>query len=189
LVSTFPGEWPDENPIETTAWLPWIDTGTSDEGAKTGTWTVTLESPYKLLFLGEIDEVTASRKSLWSNTLVLPDVDFVDDTTLDTMDRTLSLRGRDLRRAVLVRTDLRKADFTGAVLDDADLSGGRFDQAYFYCAKKDSPKCTSLLNAKLDEASLRGAKFHNAHLEGASLKGAKLELADLNGAHLQAATP
>ena len=34
-------------------------------------------APYKLLFLGEIDEVTASRKSLWSNTLVLPDVDFV----------------------------------------------------------------------------------------------------------------
>ena len=131
--------------------------------------------------------MTGSRSSLWSNTIVVPDVDFVDDTELDTMDRPLSLRGRDLRRAVLVRTDMRKADFTGAILNDADLSGGRFDEALFYCATKDSPKCTSLLNAKLDNASLKGAKLHNAHLEGASLKGAKLQLADLTDARLQAA--
>src|SRR5262245_43903352 len=64
--------------------------------------------------------------------------DFVEDEKLDNVDRTVSLRGRDLRGAVLVRTDLRKADFTGAIMDDTDLSRGRFDQASFGCAKKSS---------------------------------------------------
>ena len=188
-IATFPGEWHDKK-IPTVDWFPWphkIGAGATEEGANTAAWTVTLEFPYELLFLGEVDQVTGSRSSLWSNTIVVPDVDLVDDTKLDTLDRPLSLRGRDLRRAVLVRTDMRKADFTGAILNDADLSGGRFDEALFYCATKDLPKCTSLLNAKLDNASLKGAKLHNAHLEGASLKGAKLQLADLTDARLQAA--
>jgi hypothetical protein len=189
VIATFPGEWHDKK-IPMLAWLPWphkVSAESGRQGANAATWTVTLESPYELLFLGEIDEVTGSRTSLWSNTIVVPDADFVDDAKLDTMDQTLSLRGRDLRGAVLVRTDMRKADFTGAILDGADLSSGRFDEARFYCATRDSPKCTSLVNATLDNASLKGAKLHDAHLEGASLRGAKLHLADLTDAHLQAA--
>ena len=192
-IATFPGE-PLDNIIGATAWIPSpakLDASTDNERANGAAWTVNLVSPYELFFLGAINEVTGSRNSLWSNTIVVPDEDFVDDAKLDTMDRTISLRGRDLRGAVLVRTDLRKADFTGAVLDDADLSGGRFDQAYFYCAREDKTQrtgCTSLLNAKLDDASLRGAELHYAHLEGASFRRAKLHLANLTGAHLQAAT-
>ena len=53
--------------------------------------------------------------------------------------------------------------------------------------EKDSPNCTSLQKATLDDASLKGAKLHNAHLEGASLKRTTLQLADLTDAHLEAA--
>ena len=196
FIATFPGEWNDKRIfIATAPWFPWptkVESAANNQAASNVVWT--WNSPYELLFLGAVNEVTGSRNSLWSNTLVVPDEDFVDDTELDTKDRIVPLRGRDLRGAVLVRTDLRKADFTGAILDEADLSGGRFDQAYFYCAKKGSGTledktqgtgCTSLVNAKLDEASLRGAKLQYAHLESASLLGAKLQLANLTGARLQ----
>ena len=173
LIATFPGE-------------PLNEVATS------------ISKPYKLLFLGPVNEVTAKRSSPLDNTLVLPDEDFVDDETLDKMDRTRSLRGRDLRSAVLARTDLRKADFTGAVLNDADLSRGRFAYARFGCAvPQERLGCTSLLTGVLEKAQLQnasfqgsdlqGAKFTSANLQGANLQEANLQGADLTGAKLQGA--
>ena len=129
-IATFPGELLNQNIVAKTAWLPvlraWLpvlrsDPATNDETTKAKVARLWV-SPYEWLFLGEVNEITATRNSLWSNTLVLTNEDFVeDDETLDKIERTVPLRGRDLRGAVLVRTDLRKADFTGAILDGADL--------------------------------------------------------------------
>ena len=109
-VATFPGEPHDKKLfIATAAWFPWpckpdaatnnldaatnnldaatnnldaatnnLDAATNNCGANQAAWT--LRSPYELLFLGEINEVTASRDSLWSNTIVVPNEDFVVDT-------------------------------------------------------------------------------------------------------------
>ena len=76
------------------------------------------------LFDGAVDPVTQRLQSPFSRRLVLLDQDFLTDAQKkawdDTPDnvrndlpRTLVLRGRDLRNAVLDRADLRKADFTG----------------------------------------------------------------------------
>jgi hypothetical protein len=51
-IATFPGEWHVKN-MPTVAWFPWphkIGAGATEEGAKTAAWTVTLESPFELLF-------------------------------------------------------------------------------------------------------------------------------------------
>jgi hypothetical protein len=63
LIATFPGEWlVDENGLATTRIF----------GTK---------SAYELLFSGEVNELKGTRDSVWDNTLVLPDKDFVEDAT------------------------------------------------------------------------------------------------------------
>jgi hypothetical protein len=176
LIATFPGEWlVDENGLATTRIF----------GTK---------SAYELLFSGEVNELKGTRDSVWDNTLVLPDKDFVEDARLDKVDTTISLRGRDLRGAVLIRNDLRKADFTGANLDDAQLTGSRLDQAKFGCAKRgqrvieNEATCgASLQGAQLNWARLRAANFNNTNLRGANLEGAQLQIASLEDARLQGA--
>jgi uncharacterized protein YjbI with pentapeptide repeats len=125
-------------------------------------------------------------------------------------EKTLRLRGRDLRYAKLDRTDLSGADLTGASLDGASLVGANLHAASLNCAEPDvvmlsdnrtAAKCTSardvdltraqlgqarlwgvdLRNAKLDEAQLDGADLSNALLTGASLANARLDKADLTG--------
>jgi hypothetical protein len=80
---------------------------------------------HQFLFVGEVDEVSGRPSSLFSNRLVLTDQSFVDPQKLDKLEVSVSLRGRDLRQAVLNRADLRKADFTGAMLIGASLEHGR----------------------------------------------------------------
>ena len=125
-------------------------------------------------------------------------------------EKTLRLRGRDLRYAKLDRTDLSGADLTGASLDGASLIGANLHAASLNCAEPDlvmlsddrtSAKCTSardvdltraqlgqarlwgvdLRGAKLDEAQLDGADLANSLLTGASLANARLDKADLTG--------
>ncbi len=176
LIATFPGEWlVDENPLATARIFK-------------------AKSTYELLFFGEVNELKGTRSSVWDNTLVLPDQDFVEDTTLDKVDTTIPLRGRNLRGAVLIRTDLRRADFTGANLDDAQLTGSRLDQAKFGCAKRgtkvieNAATCgASLQGAQLAWARLRGANFNSANLQGADFEGAQLQIASLEGADLRGA--
>lgn len=148
------------------------------------------------LFQTSIDQVTGFPKSWFSNVLVLTGADFVNDEKVEKQERTVSVRGRDLRDAVFVRADLRKADFTGANLDRANLSFARLAEAKFGCATSNTG-CTSLENALLvganlerallDGAVLRKTVFIEANLTGASLKEAKLENAHLEAAQLQGA--
>ncbi len=125
-------------------------------------------------------------------------------------DKTLNLRGRDMRYAKLDRTDLQGADMTDARLDGASFVGANLQNAWLNCAEIDrlllsddrvAAKCPSARNAdfsraqltgahmagidltgaKLDEAHLEGAELANAILSGASLSNAHLDKADLTG--------
>lgn len=198
-VATFPGESLDRNVVAMTPWpLDWeLQEVDSDEGenSTTSRQLVWIGRPiYQLLFLGDVDEVSSGRTSLWSNTLVLPDQDFIeDDETLDKTKRTVSLRGRDLQGAVLIRTDLRQADFTGANLNEAKLDRAKLEEAQFGCAKRGnddddrSSGCTTLQGASLRDARLQLASLVEVEAQGADLFRAHLEMADLSGAQLQGA--
>ncbi|WP_051335625.1 pentapeptide repeat-containing protein [Methylocapsa acidiphila] len=149
LVATFPGEGLD-------AWAQkpkWIATnffavGNKKEGKRIRPEWASLRD---VVFNGAVDSVTR-RRSLLSNTLVLPAFDSLeakgvdDQKKLDWAKHVLSLRGRDLRGAIFDHADLRKADFDGA---------------------------------KLQGASLEFAQLQGASLNVASIQGASLDLAEL----------
>ena len=130
----------------------------------------------KMLVAGEIDEHARKPKSLWSDRLVLPGLDVIDHTKLDTEAKvvalpvTASLRARHLEGAVLIGAGLRKADLTGSYLEGAILDGA------------------DLRAAKLDNAALRSAFLPGAQLQDASLVGSDIQSADLSGAQLQGAS-
>src|SRR5262249_32068796 len=75
-----------------------------------GEWIKThlpeFSSLQKLLFEGDVDDVTGRPRSVFSNRLVLTDQSFVDPEKLDKITVSRSFRGRDLSLAVLRRTDL-----------------------------------------------------------------------------------
>ena len=151
----------------------------------------------KSLISGEIDFATRRPRSLFSDILVVPGVDVIDHAKIDEaklkdLRETISLRGRNLRGAVLSGAVLRKADFTasdlrGAQLDQADLRGARFD-----CARE--PRSFDILHltpdlppeqcAQMQAASISGAQLQGASLDGALLSGANLQVANLQGANL-----
>jgi Pentapeptide repeats (8 copies) len=133
-AATFPGEWMDDW-IGEWQWIP-----PNPVTAKLGLerkdlrqqplWT----SFQYILFNGDVDHVTRRRKSLFSNTLVLPGFDALEAAKLGnpnelwSVKHTLSLRGRHLESAIFYSADLRKADLEGArlqsaVLVDAGLQG------------------------------------------------------------------
>ncbi len=170
-VTTFPGEW------------------ANDQFPGRRAWTL-LRDP---IFHGAVDEVTGVPRSVFSNRLVITDQSFVDYDKIDKVDNTRSLRGRDLRQAVLNRADLRKVDFTGAMLNGAQFVGARLEGAHFDCAptgKGESEAewldqretlpwpdngCTWMEAASFDQAQLQGAVFYYAHLEDASFSFASLQ--------------
>jgi hypothetical protein len=160
-AATFPGEWLDEHadnkqwipPIGVTAWL----------GARDEQGNPISTSFHDLLFNGEVDDLTRRRKSLFSNTLVLPGFDALaaakidDSKKLDSIKQTLLLRGRHLESGVFRGADLRKADLEGAQLQGASLGGAQ------------------LHGASLDHAQLQGAWLSYAQLQGASLNYAQVQ--------------
>ncbi len=182
-AATFPGEWMDAHigkwksipPNPLTAWL----------GAKDSQDKPLSTSFHDLLFNGEVDNVTRRRKSLFSNTLVLPAFDALeaakidDPKKLDTVKHTLTLRGRHLESAVFYSADLRKADLDGAQLQGTSLEGAELQSASLVNAQ--------LQGALLSEAQLQGTRLYDAHLQGASLQGTDLQGALLFRAHLQGA--
>jgi hypothetical protein len=117
-IATFPGEWLEEELYGETPvpQLPW-------ELDQTGRW----RSPHELLVAGKVDYVTQRPVSLWSNRLVLPNLEIGDRLKFDAEGKitlspeTVSLRGRNLEGAVLAFAHLRKADFTAAQLGHADF--------------------------------------------------------------------
>jgi uncharacterized protein YjbI with pentapeptide repeats len=138
------------------------------------------------LFAGEVDDITRRRKSLFSNTLVLPGFDIYQALKIDnpekvkSQDHTFDLRGRRLDGAVFTGANLAKVDLTGAhlegaLLDAAQLPGARLDHAH-------------LQGAKLSLARFKGASFENAEMQGMELLGVQLQGASLNNAHLRGAS-
>jgi uncharacterized protein YjbI with pentapeptide repeats len=191
-VATFPGELLNEtlpSPRFIPAkWPPWKSQGA--EANHTPGWV----SLQELLVAGDVDYVSRRPKSLWSNRLVLPNIDVIDHARFDNEDEiaalpeTVSLRGRQLEGAVLLSATLRKADFTGAHLQGAILSDADLREAKFGCGEVGSePQCVDLRGARLDRAQLQGAWLLHAQLQGANLANAQLQGTMLESAQLQGA--
>ena len=147
-----------------------------------------------MLVAGDVNLVTDSPKSLWSNVLVLPDFKAGDRVKFDAEGKiaigsdALSLRGRDLQRAVFIRAHLDKADFTGAPLQSAIFPGRTLREAKFECDHDGrNSVCAQLQGANLNFAQLQGANLSFAQLQGANLNFAQLQGANLSGAQLQGA--
>jgi uncharacterized protein YjbI with pentapeptide repeats len=145
---------------------------------------------------GGVDPVSRRPNAIFSNRLVLPDIDVIDhqrfdtEAKIDSLDVSVSLRGRDLRNAVLYRAKLRSVDFSGANLRGADLIAADLRRAKLGCVPPGY--CTTLDEALLDSADLRrselsGTSLRWAHLSWAQLQGAQLEAAKLQGADLDRA--
>ncbi|MGQ0445412.1 MAG: pentapeptide repeat-containing protein [Beijerinckiaceae bacterium] len=198
-AATFPGEWLDEH-IGTRQWIP-PNPVTELLGAKNekGNPLSTPTSFHDLLFNGAVDNVTRRRRSLFSNTLILPEFDAleavkIDDQKLGSVKQTLSLRGRHLEGAIFYFADLRKADLREAYLQGASLFNAKLQGTWFYQAQLQGADLSQakLLGASLDNAWLQGASLEKAELQGAlvnnaRLQGAKLDKAQLQGANLSQA--
>ena len=91
--------------------------------------------------------------------LIDADLSGADSEKHDKAQRTIVLRGRDLRNAVSDRADLRKGD-DGAQLGGASLVRTRLSSA-------------NLADADLAKAKLEYTELQNAHLERTRLNGVK----------------
>jgi uncharacterized protein YjbI with pentapeptide repeats len=169
------------------------------------------KSVHDFLVAGDVDLVARKPRSIWSNRLVLPQLDVIDRAKFDTeskiasMPMSVSLRKRDLRGAVLIGANLRSADFAGVDLRDARLERADLRSVDFTGA--------DLRDARLESADLRGAKLaceqaslpqedsrkkpagedipeescvklQNAALDGANMQGVSLRGAQIQGASL-----
>jgi uncharacterized protein YjbI with pentapeptide repeats len=203
-IATFPYEWLDER-LPSVRFIPtkWPSASSNQERKELPPvgfmqsmgWT----SLHEILIGGDIDFVARKPSSLWSNRLVLLNIDVVDHAKLDTEEKikaaseTLSLRGRRLEGAVLLGARLRKVNLTGAQLQNASLDFADLREANLACASGgeygirdvDPDTCTHLQGATLQGARLQGANLQAVQLQGAELYGAWLQGADLSGANLQ----
>lgn len=195
FAATVPGEQLDRIGQKLTAW-------SSPAGAGT-----VRQSGFALPFVSAASDDALF--GIFRRNLLVTDSDLIRDRE-ETSDKSLRLRGRDLRFAKLDRTDLSGADLTGATLDGASLAGANLQNVSLSCAEPDmvllsdnrvAARCASargvdltranlgqaklwgidLSGAKLDEAQLDGADLSNALLIGASLSSAHLDKADLTG--------
>jgi uncharacterized protein YjbI with pentapeptide repeats len=192
VVATIPGEWQETKltRLDLPRWrISYHESG--EEKTKR-------VSTREFLFAGEVNQTTRRRKSLSSNTLILPSFNLyealkIDDTKkLAWKEHLVDLRGRHLEQAALDFADLTKADLTGAQLQGASLVlaqlqgtsllGAQLQGASLYSARLQG---TSLLGAQLQGASLASAQLQGASLLLAQLQGASLDDAELRGASLQ----
>lgn len=119
-----------------------------------------------------LDRLTARWVPAWfARNIVVTEKDLVPDKDDEFGEVSISLRDRDLRFAVLNRSDLHRADLTGVDLRGAILVATRLEKA-------------RLERAQLQGADLRLAQLQGANLEGAELQGVYLRLAQLQGAAL-----
>ena len=129
--------------------------------------------------------------TLWGRfhrSLVVTDQDLAPRRINATDETSLNLRGRDLRFALLDRSDLRRTDLTGADLEGASLVGADLTDARLACADvselilsedRSKARCVKAAGANLTRARMAGAR-----LAGIDLRGARLEEANLEGADL-----
>jgi hypothetical protein len=142
----------------------------------------------RLLFEGNVGAVTGQPQSLFANRLAAPDQRLIKTDDFQNVERTVSFRGRDLRGAVLSRSDLRKADFTGATLVGAVLTEANLELAQFGCADKQRVLgCTDMRSANFTGARMAKARLDDGRLEGASFLAADLRASSLTGASLAGA--
>src|SRR5262245_24728901 len=197
-IATFPHEWLDAR-LPSVRFIPTKWPLAKDEAPPltARVQSVKWASLHELLIVGDIDYVARKPTSLWSNRLVLPDID-VDRAKFDTEGKiktgseTLSLRGRRLEKAVLIGARLRNVDLTGAQLQGAFLREADLREAKFCERRPHEENCANLQDANLYSADLRrtdlrGADLHGAGLYDARLQGADLRLADLHDANLDLA--
>ena len=175
-LATFPGEWLDAQltgrwipPNGITAWL-----GARDDHDDP-TWT----SFHDLLFSGPYDAESGRRRSLFSNTLVLPGFDLpeamqFDKQKLDSANHTLARKHGHFENAIFRGADLRKINLEYAQLQGADLTQANVQSAQLH-------------NANLDGAKLYQTKLQLASLNSAGAAGADLDRAELQGAWLMKA--
>lgn len=158
-------------------------------GADGGTGAVQ-QSGFVLPFLMQRSDGTLF--GVFGRNISVTDSDLIGDRRRRRGNKTLNLRGRDMRYAKLDRTDLQGADLTGAILDGASLAGADLRGAWLNCSDlnqlllsddREAARCPSARNA-----DFTGAKLSNAHMAGIDLTGAKLEEALLDGADLANAT-
>lgn len=148
-------------------------------------------APTAWLFEGKPDHVTSKPTSWFARNLVVTDTDLVPDKKDEHEEVRLSFRGRDLRYAVLDRSDLHLADFTGAKLQYASVSAANLSKAKFLCAATGADKSSDPIDGQHEPtwecAQLQGAHLGFAALREADLRGAELQNADLGFAQLQSA--
>lgn len=132
---------------------------------------------------------------LLQRNLIVSDVDLVSNKEDQdgNSEVSISLRDRDLRYAVLDRSDLHRADLTGAKLMRASLHGTDLREARISCpdvglvivnAIERDDVCARLTDVNLQDANLEGADLRFARLTGANLAGAKLQGADMGDVDL-----
>jgi uncharacterized protein YjbI with pentapeptide repeats len=184
VVATIPGEWQESKlaALDRPRWRIAYD--------EFGNEKIELVSTHDFLFAGEVDPTTRRRKSLFSNTLVLPGFNLYEALKIDDpkklawKEHLFDLRARHLEQAVFSGADLTKADLNGAQLQGASLFGAQLQGATLTGAELQG---ASLFYAKLQGASLVGSGLQGASLTGALLQGAMLYEARLQGASLDLA--
>jgi uncharacterized protein YjbI with pentapeptide repeats len=194
-VATFPGEWLEEAlpPVQLipTSLMAWqLESVAAIQQPGSG-WI----SLHELLVAGEVDYVTRKPESLWSNRLILPNLEIGNQPKFEAEGKivlsaeAVSLRGRQLEGAVFVGAQLRKADFTGAQLNRAIFNFADLREAKFECdlAGRDK-KCAQLQGTSLNYAQLQGSSLNGSQLQGADLLGAQLQGASLRSAQAQLAS-
>ena len=188
VIAAFPGEWIY---AEKGHW-PHVLTETMFEGPP-----------------DPVDYVHQGGSLPFPNRLILPDnPKLAENAAASAAGVSLSVRGRNFRKAVFDRSNLARVDFSAADLTEASLQGAKLEGAKFECAtpgriiaeplapqgddeREEGRDCAnlervSLWNANLDNASFREARMNKAQLGRASLKGALFRSARMNGVILQA---
>ena len=159
----------------------------------------------EFLFEGDVDEVTGRPTSYLSNRIVATDQILTSDQQ-GKITPLKSFRGRDLRKAILTRSDFRGVDFTGAMLNGAVFKEAKVQGANFGCSdtgtkegmswldqerrKRPWPDdgCTWAQSATFNSANLQQANFFFSHLENSEFSNAdalemrKISFVRLNGA-------
>jgi uncharacterized protein YjbI with pentapeptide repeats len=136
------------------------------------------------------------------NRLILPDdPKLAEIAGASASGVSLSVRGRNFRKAVFDRSNLARVDFSAADLEEASLQGAKLEGAKFECARsdayfisEDAPNaakmgvnggdCAKLERVNLSTARLDGASFRNARMNGANLESTAVKNADFAQAEL-----
>ncbi|KRQ07634.1 hypothetical protein AOQ73_12315 [Bradyrhizobium pachyrhizi] len=167
------------------------------------------------LFEGSSDPVDYVMKGgvlPFANRLILPDDPKLAEVAgAPSNGVSLSLRGRNFRKAIFDRSNLVRVDFSAVDLEGASLRGARLEGAKFDCAGSQlvtfqgpagsfdstyKPEgnfvCTHLTGAnldyaRLDRSSFDGAELYGARLIGTTVSNANFRRALLFGAQLRGA--